>query len=809
MVDHRSSRVIDRGGKNQIRGGVFRWTLALSAVTLFWYIFGLFQLGRRIEGDVSLHGDYLHDLYPSTGHRIDDGRWSIGLYRGETSPLALQPIDVSPWRSDDDALRAWPVSNPVFTKQHVEDAEIGPRHGTFVSDPFLFQASSKLAALLGTSKGTGDDVKERLHDEDGHRKKSTLDGDARRQRQVKGSTTSEERPGEDGESKNQLDLLVKGPIYLFFQTKNVQTRKGDIGVAVSNNGGLKWTYLGTALSSKNTSFSYPYIFEWKENVYLLPEAKDSGALTLYKATLSNFPFEWVEEKTILSVPVVNPSIVEWNELWYLFVTDDMERKQQPSFSSSADEIKLHIYHADTPLGPWMSHFLNPVMVGNEGSGARMAGRMVKHEGKLYRFGQDGQGLYGKDVLAFRVDALTPKDFEQTRVKFQAGRIRKGTGAWNSQRRHHVDMNQLSDGSWLGVLDGDYFQDQHDVNKEQFFHVQYYLVFLVGAVFIPSILRYPKVHSCGLASWGNRSCGWQSMCIILGTMGVTLVLVFSATSSWRCQRQYYNAIVDASNTTHELRIPVEGAYSKYTVIVDVQGSMSRFRMKKRKKLLSSIIKHYASCPSTSEVVFMHSNGDSSMMEYLEKTFAHIYRPWIRNETLTKIYQVGDFSITTRAALLLSRGMIVSCKDLEILFALWRRDPDVLFGSNTFVREDRASPGYFNLLSSGLYLMDFENLKKIDGDESFNTLKSIADGFDGCDDVLLSLMWTQSSTAPAPLQHFRPTRSMDLLPRGKTQSQTNLFKYKNECVDTMAQQDDTIDQQPTHQIDVHNQIPPSCT
>lgn len=59
--------------------------------------------------------------------------------------------------------------------------------------------------------------------------------------------------------------------------------------------------------------------------------------------------------------------------------------------------ELEIFYADTPLGPWQPHALNPVMNGDRRAGARMGGRIVPFEGKLLRFGQDGGFNYGHKV----------------------------------------------------------------------------------------------------------------------------------------------------------------------------------------------------------------------------------------------------------------------------------------------------------------------------------------------------------------------------------------------------------------------------
>lgn len=58
---------------------------------------------------------------------------------------------------------------------------------------------------------------------------------------------------------------------------------------------------------------------------------------------------------------------------------------------------LNVWHAESPLGPWEPHPLNPVANGPRAAGFRNGGRLVEHEGRLYRFGQDCGETYGHKV----------------------------------------------------------------------------------------------------------------------------------------------------------------------------------------------------------------------------------------------------------------------------------------------------------------------------------------------------------------------------------------------------------------------------
>lgn len=54
-------------------------------------------------------------------------------------------------------------------------------------------------------------------------------------------------------------------LYMFFESKNPITRKGDIGVSRSMDNGATWEQLGVALD-KDWHLSHPYVFNYNNQV---------------------------------------------------------------------------------------------------------------------------------------------------------------------------------------------------------------------------------------------------------------------------------------------------------------------------------------------------------------------------------------------------------------------------------------------------------------------------------------------------------------------------------------------------------------
>jgi hypothetical protein len=219
--------------------------------------------------------------------------------------------------------------------------------------------------------------------------------------------------------------------YMFFEVLNLATDKGEIGLAVSNDG-LLWHYRQIILREP-FHLSYPYVFPWKNSYYLIPESCEAGAVRLYRA--NRFPFEWSFLATLLNGRYVDPSIFYYCGRWWLFV-------------GANSKSELYLYHAPEPTGPWIDHPRNPVVVGY----ARPAGRPFALGNRIFRVAQGGDTEYGLNVRVFEISVLTELDYEENELAESPLLQGSGTG-WNAKGMHHMDAYQLEDGSWSAVVDG--------------------------------------------------------------------------------------------------------------------------------------------------------------------------------------------------------------------------------------------------------------------------------------------------------------------------------------------------------------------
>jgi hypothetical protein len=134
----------------------------------------------------------------------------------------------------------------------------------------------------------------------------------------------------------------------------------------------------------------------------LVEAYRSGVLSLYGRSPGSQ--KWMKMATLLDFPAVDPTIVRWNDRWWLFATLPQGKNMH------AHNANLHVWHADEMFGPWRAHRRNPVK--NDIATARPAGTPFVHDGKLYRPAQDCSRTYGGAINLMEVKTLSEDEFRE-------------------------------------------------------------------------------------------------------------------------------------------------------------------------------------------------------------------------------------------------------------------------------------------------------------------------------------------------------------------------------------------------------------
>jgi len=193
-----------------------------------------------------------------------------------------------------------------------------------------------------------------------------------------------------------------GCSYLFFEDYSFSSRKGLISCCeVDSEGNCSKPRV---VLERTYHLSYPFLFAWQGEIYMIPETRDNGTIEMYRA--SDFPYSWVHEAVLMSdVAATDSTLLHHNDKWWLFTAGVLDH--------ALPEKTLCLFFADFPRGPWSAHPKNPIV--SDVCHARPAGCLYFDGGELIRPGQDCSKSYGYAVRLHRVDVLSETDYQETQL----------------------------------------------------------------------------------------------------------------------------------------------------------------------------------------------------------------------------------------------------------------------------------------------------------------------------------------------------------------------------------------------------------
>ena len=189
--------------------------------------------------------------------------------------------------------------------------------------------------------------------------------------------------------------------YVFIEELPYDTGKGHISVIEIER--KKGVVKGpTKVLERDYHLSYPFVFEWNGQYYMVPESAANKTVELYRA--KTFPYVWQLEKVLMTdIRAKDATLAEIDGKWWMFIST--------SEHSIPDE--LYLYSAKTPLGPWTPHARNPVK--SDVRGSRPAGALFEWKGEVYRPAQDSSGRYGYAISINRLTQLDDEGFGEEQV----------------------------------------------------------------------------------------------------------------------------------------------------------------------------------------------------------------------------------------------------------------------------------------------------------------------------------------------------------------------------------------------------------
>ena len=186
--------------------------------------------------------------------------------------------------------------------------------------------------------------------------------------------------------------------------------------------------------------SFPFVFEDKGEIYLMPETLAIGEVALYR--FEDFPHGLKKDRVLLHGSYKDSSLIKHDGIWYFFTT-------------SSDGLEL-FYIEDLNDGHLIPHRNNPIT--SDLRYRQCGGSPIVLYDRLYRIAQDGSGEYGRNISVLEITDLSRTNYDERVVADNYFDLKH---TWNRRGGHHLSIAEFK-GKTVIAVDGK--QDDLWVNK---------------------------------------------------------------------------------------------------------------------------------------------------------------------------------------------------------------------------------------------------------------------------------------------------------------------------------------------------------
>ncbi len=152
----------------------------------------------------------------------------------------------------------------------------------------------------------------------------------------------------------------------------------------------------TIALEKDHHLAFPYLFEYENKFFCIPENVQNGNVDLYRYDIESGKLIF-EQTLIENMQAVDPTLYYYEGFWWLFFTDTVSTNE-----------RLHIWYSTAINGPYKGHCNNPVKEDIHSS--RPAGNLFILDGKLLRPAQDCAIRSGHRICINQIIKLSPTEF---------------------------------------------------------------------------------------------------------------------------------------------------------------------------------------------------------------------------------------------------------------------------------------------------------------------------------------------------------------------------------------------------------------
>jgi hypothetical protein len=195
-------------------------------------------------------------------------------------------------------------------------------------------------------------------------------------------------------------IHLNNKYYVFYEEFNKIKGYGTINCLILNS---EFAIIeNKVIIDEDIHFSFPFVFQFQNEYYMLPETCQKKEIALYKAT--NFPFEWKKEKVLLNLPGMDNVIFFQENKWWLIY----------SLANSECASWFYLRSLNDLFSDWNQTKEN--IVKGTMYNTRAGGSVFQNKGDLYRVTQNCTDYYGQSVVINKITALSEINFKEEAVK---------------------------------------------------------------------------------------------------------------------------------------------------------------------------------------------------------------------------------------------------------------------------------------------------------------------------------------------------------------------------------------------------------
>jgi len=235
------------------------------------------------------------------------------------------------------------------------------------------------------------------------------------------------------EIKNLPNRFFADPFVIKHKNRNIcfvedyfiKQKKGKISAIELFQDGYK--FLGNVLDEE-FHLSYPYVFEHKKDIFMIPESSQNNDIRLYKAV--DFPLKWKLDTVLMNdISAADISVFNKDGIWFMFLN-------VCSSGIGEHNSELHIFTSEKLRSSKWTPISEPWPVISDAQKSRNGG-MFEFQNKLYRISQKHtKNHYGNGFCFNEVKELEMNNYVEKSLYCVEPNLQK-----NEISCHHFHRNE--------------------------------------------------------------------------------------------------------------------------------------------------------------------------------------------------------------------------------------------------------------------------------------------------------------------------------------------------------------------------------